>query len=179
MSEFYENEEPLVLPPVPPATAPESVKVNSLDLVEVFTSFLMIQGEVDKLLELKVDQRGIDFIYMLLDRSPETLNSISSQLQSVLQDGVLNTDDVPFLINMVKDVMNADRNKISLKMLSVENVLVFIKTVLEILIIKNYVKVNNKEKVFALMDVSFTLLTTSIDTSENIVDCIKRIFKCV
>lgn len=178
MSEFFESEEPLVLPPVPPTNSPESVKVSSLDLVEIFTSFIMIQSEVDKLLELKVDQRGIDFIFMLLDKSPETLNSISSQLQSVLQDGVLNTDDVPVLINMVKDVMNADRNKISLKMLTVENVLVFIKTVLEILIIKNHLKVNNKEKVFALIDVSFTLLTTSIDTSENIVDCIKRIFKC-
>lgn len=179
MSEFFESEEPLVLPPVPPTNAPESVKLTPLDLVEIFTSFIMIQSEVDNLLELKVDQRGIDFIFMLLDKSPETLNSISSQLQSVLQDGVLNTDDVPVLINMVKDVMNADRNKISLKMLTVENVLVFIKTVLEILIIKNHLKVNNKEKVFALIDVSFTLLTTSIDTSENIVDCIKRIFKCV
>ena len=66
MSEFFESEEPLVLHPVPPTNAPESVKVSSLDLVEIFTSFIMIQSEVDKLLELKVDQRGIDFIFMLL-----------------------------------------------------------------------------------------------------------------
>ncbi len=75
--------------------------------------------------------------------------------------------------------MNADRNKISLNMLSVENVLVFIKTVLEILIIKNYVKVINKEKIFALMDVSFTLLTTTLDTNVKCVDCVKRLFPCV
>lgn len=174
MSELVENSEPLMPPPVP-THAP----THAIDLVQDFTSFLIIQSEVDKLLELKVDQRGIDFIFMLLDKSPDTLRRISSQLQTVIQDGVLNTDDVPVLINMVKDVMNADRNKISFNMLSVENVLVFIKTVLEILIIKNYVKVINKEKIFALMDVSFTLLTTTLDTNVKCVDCVKRLFHCV
>jgi len=169
MSELVENSEPLMPPP-----APKPV----LDLVEVFTSFLIIPTEINKLLELKVDQRGIDFILMLLDKSPDTLRHISSQLHTVLQDGVLNTDDVPVLINMVKDVMNTDRNKIAFNMLSVENVLVFIKTVLEILIIKNYVKVINKEKIFTLMDVSFTLLTTSLDTNVKCVDCVKRLFSC-
>jgi hypothetical protein len=169
MSELMENSEPLMPPPAP---------TPALDLVEVFTSFLIIPAEINKLLELKVDQRGIDFILMLLDKSPDTLRHISSQLHTVLQDGVLNTDDVPVLINMVKDVMNTDRNKIAFNMLSVENILVFIKTVLELLIIKNYVKVINKEKVFALMDVSFTLLTTSLDTNFKCVDCIKRLFSC-
>ena len=178
MTELVENSEPLMPPPAP-APAPTPAPTPAIDLVQDFTSFLIIQSEVDKLLELKVDQRGIDFIFMLLDKSPDTLRSISSQLHTVLQDGVLNTDDVPVLINMVKDVMNADRNKISLKMLSVENVLVFIKTVLEILIIKNYVKVINKEKIFALMDVSFTLLTTTLDTNVKCVDCVKRLFQCI
>jgi hypothetical protein len=170
MSELVENSEPLIPPPAP---------TPALDLVEVFTSFLIIPAEINKLLELKVDQRGIDFILMLLDKSPDTLRHISSQLHTVLQDGVLNTDDVPVLINMVKDVMNTDRNKIAFNMLSVENVLVFIKTVLELLIIKNYVKVINKEKIFALIDVSFTLLTTSLDTNVKCVDCVKRLFQCV
>jgi len=173
MSELVENSEPLMPPP-----APKPEPTPALDLVEVFTSFLIIPNEINKLLELKVDQRGIDFILMLLDKSPDTLRHISSQLHTVLQDGVLNTDDVPVLINMVKDVMNTDRNKIAFNMLSVENVLVFIKTVLEILIIKNYVKVINKEKIFTLMDVSFTLLTTSLDTNVKCVDCVKRLFSC-
>jgi hypothetical protein len=57
MTELVENSEPLMPPPAPtPAPTP------ALDLVEVFTNFLIIQSEVDKLLELKVDQRGIDFI---------------------------------------------------------------------------------------------------------------------
>ena len=173
MSELVENSEPLMPPP-----APQPAPTPALDLVEVFTSFLIIPNEINKLLELKVDQRGIDFILMLLDKSPDTLRHISSQLHTVLQDGVLNTDDVPVLINMVKDVMNTDRNKIAFNMLSVENVLVFIKTVLELLIIKNYVKVINKEKIFTLMDVSFTLLTTSLDTNVKCVDCVKRLFSC-
>ena len=115
---------------------------------------------------------------MLLYKSPETLNSISEKISEVLQDGVLNTDDVPILINLVKDIMNMDRNKISISMLSIDNVIVFIKTIFEILIIKDHIKVENKDKIFQLMDISFLLLTTSLDTKVNLVDCIKRLFKC-
>ena len=46
------------------------------------------------------------------------------------------------------------------------------------LIIKNHVKVDNKEKVFTLMEVSFTLLTTSLDTNVKCLDCVKRFFTC-
>ncbi len=74
MSDLVENSEPLMPPPIPaPAPTP------ALDLVQDFTSLLIMQSEVDKLLELKVDQRGIDFIFMLLDKSPDTLKRISSQ----------------------------------------------------------------------------------------------------
>mgnify|MGYP005642658461 CR=1 FL=1 len=147
-------------------------------LFKARTNLLISKRELQNLTTLNVDQKGIDFIYMLLDKSPATLNSISEKISEVLQDGVLNTDDVPILINLVKDIMNMDRNKISISMLSIDNVIVFIKTIFEILIIKDHIKVENKDKIFQLMDISFLLLTTSLDTKVNLVDCIKRLFKC-
>ena len=191
MSDVHENSEPLMPPPtpkIPPPkvpvpttpvpTTPTPVPTTPLDLVEIFSYLLISKRELQKFTTLNVDQKGIDFISMLLYKSPETLNSISEKISEVLQDGVLNTDDVPILINLVKDIMNMDRNKISISMLSIDNVIVFIKTIFEILIIKDHIKVENKDKIFQLMDISFLLLTTSLDTKVNLVDCIKRLFKC-
>jgi len=173
MSNVNETSDPLMPPPVPTPNAS-----TKLDLTNIFTDLLMSDHEVKNLLTLKVDQRGIDFIYMLLDKSPATFNSISEKIGDVLQDGVLNTDDVPILINLVKEIMNTDRNKISINMLSIDNVLVFIKSIIEILIIKDHIKVENKVKVFQLMDISFLLLTTTLDTKVKCIDCIKRLFNC-
>ena len=181
MSDVHENSELLMPPPTPTTPVPTThtpVPTTPLDLVEIFSNLLISKRELQKFTTLNVDQKGIDFISMLLYKSPETLNSISEKISEVLQDGVLNTDDVPILINLVKDIMNMDRNKISISMLSIDNVIVFIKTIFEILIIKDHIKVENKDKIFQLMDISFLLLTTSLDTKVNLVDCIKRLFKC-
>ena len=184
MSDVHENSEPLMPPPTPKIPPPKvpvpttPVPTTPLDLVEIFSYLLISKRELQNFTTLNVDQKGIDFISMLLYKSPETLNSISEKISEVLQDGVLNTDDVPILINLVKDIMNMDRNKISISMLSIDNVIVFIKTIFEILIIKDHIKVENKDKIFQLMDISFLLLTTSLDTKVNLIDCIKRLFKC-
>jgi hypothetical protein len=182
MSDVHENSESLMPPPtpkIPPPKVPTTpVPTTPLDLVEIFSYLLISKRELQKFTTLNIDQKGIDFISMLLYKSPATLNSISEKISEVLQDGVLNTDDVPILINLVKDIMNMDRNKISISMLSIDNVIVFIKTIFEILIIKDHIKVENKDKIFQLMDISFLLLTTSLDTKVNFIDCIKRLFKC-
>jgi hypothetical protein len=132
-----------------------------------------------EMLNLNIDKNGLDFINMLLEKSPEAFSNISKNISVVLQDGVLNSDDVPTLIHLIKDIMNINKKQIARNMLTVDNVIIFVKTLLEVLIVKNIVKVINKEKIFQLIDISFTLLTTSIDTSESIMDCAGRYFKCI
>lgn len=160
----------MTMPPAPPS--------NKLDLLLLFTDLLDVKENVDELLNLKISKEGLDFIKMLLTKSPSTFASLSDKINEVIKDGELNTDDVPVIVNIIKDVMNLDVKKLQKDMLTLENVLNFIKTLLEVLIVKNHIKVQNKEKVFQLIDVSFALLTTSIDLNENLLDCIKRYFKC-
>ena len=163
---------PLMPPPPPP----------SLDLLLIFTELTRLENiisNVNELVSLNIDDKSIEFIQMVIEKSPDTFKSISSKMSAILQDGVLNSDDVPLLINIIKDVMNIDHKKMDRNMMTVENVLKFVKSMIEILIVKDHIKVDDKDKIFKLMDISFTLLTTSIDTSETITDCIKRLFKCV
>ena len=160
-----------LMPPPPP----------SLDLLLIFTELTRLENiisNVNELVSLNIDNNSIEFIQMVIEKSPETFKSISSKMSAILQDGVLNSDDVPLLINIIKDVMNIDHKKMARNMMTVENVLKFVKSMIEILIVKDHIKVDDKDKIFKLMDISFTLLTTSIDTSETITDCIKRLFKC-
>ena len=162
---------PLMPPPPPP----------SLDLLLIFTELTRLENiisNVNELVSLNIDNNSIEFIQMVIEKSPDTFKSISSKMSAILQDGVLNSDDVPLLINIIKDVMNIDHKKMARNMMTVENVLKFVKSMIEILIVKDHIKVDDKDKIFKLMDISFTLLTTSIDTSETITDCIKRLFKC-
>lgn len=160
----------MTMPPAPPS--------NKLDLLLLFTDLLDVKENVDELLNLKISKDGLDFIKMLLTNSPSTFASLSDKINEVIKDGELNTDDVPIIVNIIKDVMNLDVKKLQKEMLTLENILNFIKTLLEVLIVKDHIKVQNKEKVFQLIDVSFALLTTTIDLNENLLDCIKRYFKC-
>ena len=159
-------------PPTPP------LKSNTIDVVFILTELFADEVQMKTILELDVDGEGVDFIRILLEKSPEVLRHISKDINEILRDGLLNTDDVPILVNLVKNVMNLNVKNIQKELLKIDKVLSFLKALLEILIIEGYIKVVNKEKVFNLIDVSFLLLSSTIDQDTNLLDCFKRYFKC-
>lgn len=159
----------LTMPPVPPS--------NKLDLLLLFSETLNIKEKADELVSLNINKEGLDIIQTILQHSPDTFSSISAKINEIIKDGILNSDDVPILINLIKDIINLDIKKIKKDVLTVENVLLFIKTIIEILIVKDLVKVNNKDKVFQLIDISFILLTTTIDVNQSLFACLKKCFK--
>ena len=159
------------LPPPPP-------QENKLDLLSILATLLSVDDEINNLISLDIDQYGIKLITEILDNYPQLLNSISEKIHDIIKDEVLNSDDVPILINLVKEVINTDIKKLKSSLPKVEDVLLFVKTILEILIKKDYIKVEKKERVFELIDISFLLLTTSIDIKQDCITCLKNMFKC-
>lgn len=160
----------LVMPPVPP--------LNKLDLLIIFGELFSVKEKVDDLISLKINNEGIQLVKTIVDRYPLIFNSISSKINEILKDGILNIDDVPVLVNLIKEVINTDIKSLKKILPSVEDVLLFLKTVLEILINKDYLEVENKEKVFKLLDVSFLLLSTSVDMKEDFFTCVRKMLKC-
>ena len=151
---------------------------NMLDLFVLLNDIFNVKENVDNLITLNINLEGVNFIKEVLQYTPDTLKLISNQINEIVKDGVLNTDDVPFIINLVKDIINLDFKKNKNIKFTVENSLLFIKTLLEIFIVKEIIKVNNRDKVFNLIDVSFLLLTTSIDAKKDCITCLKKMFKC-
>ena len=84
----------MLIPPAPP--------LNKLDLLLLLTELFNIKQNLDELIKLNINKNGIDFITMLLNKSPETFNSLSIKINEIIKDGELNTDDVPILITIIK-----------------------------------------------------------------------------
>ena len=159
-----------ILPPAPPK--------SKLELLMIIGELFSVKEKVDELLTFNIDNKGIQLVKNIVDYLPDTFNSISDKVNEILKDGVLNTDDVPVLVNLVKDVANSDIKLLKKILPTVEEVLLFLKTLLEILINKNYIQVENKEKVFELLNISFLLLSTTIDIKDDCITSIKKLFKC-
>lgn len=155
-------------------------KENVLDLVKILGELLDAKSTIDDLkLELKLKDSNIEFIQFILNSFPDCLKEISTGLDDVLEDGKLDISDVPTIVNMVKSIMNnSSKTMKKVKKITVEELINFIKNIIEILIHKDIIKVEKKEKVFKLISVSVELLTTSVDVSNSIYDCLKRLFKC-
>ena len=154
--------------------------VSNLDLVVILGELFGVESKLNELkLELKLKDSNIEFIKFIISNFPECLKEISNNLSIVLEDGKLDVSDVPILINMVKSIVNNTSKSIKkVKSVTIDQLVDFIRNVIEILIHKDYIKVDNKDKVFKLIFVSVELLNTSVDASQSIFDCVKRLFKC-
>ncbi len=155
-------------------------RVSNLDLVVILGELFGVESKINELkLELKLKDSNIEFIKFIISNFPECLKEISNNLSIVLEDGKLDVSDVPILINMVKSIVNNTSKSIKkVKSVTIDQLVDFIRNVIEILIHKDYIKVDNKDKVFKLIFVSVELLNTSVDASQSIFDCVKRLFKC-
>ena len=154
--------------------------VSNLDLVVILGELFGVESKINELkLELKLKDSNIEFIKFIISNFPECLKEISNNLSIVLEDGKLDVSDVPILINMVKSIVNNTSKSIKkVKSVTIDQLVDFIRNVIEILIHKDYIKVDNKDKVFKLIFVSVELLNTSVDASQSIFDRVKRLFKC-
>ena len=154
--------------------------VSNLDLFLILGDLFGVDSKINELkLELKLKDSNIEFIKFIINNFPSCLTEISSNLNLVLEDGKLDVSDVPILINMVKSIVNNFSKSIKkVKSVTVDELIDFIRNIIEILIHKDYIKVDNKEKVFKLIFVSVELLNTSVDAGQSVFDCVKKLFKC-
>ncbi len=157
----------------------ENQSMSKIDLLMILGEMLKDELGINNLkLELKLKDSNVNLIKDVVDSFPECLNKISSSMEFVLQDDKLDVSDVPILVKLVKDIVNGSSKGVEkLKNVTVEQWVDFIRNILEILIHKDIIKVDNKEKVFKLLFVSSELLSTTIEVSGGI-NSIFKCFKC-
>jgi hypothetical protein len=147
------------------------------DLVSFFSQLF---NGTEKLNELKskltynIDDKVVKLIKLLVQDSSDSIKAISSLFEEISADGKLDLNDVPKIVLVVTKLYKTNLKELFGKnSLKVEDLLEFIKFIVHSVIELDLIKVDDKQKIFQLLDVSLLLLDTTIEIPLPSVDEVK------
>jgi hypothetical protein len=152
------------------------------DLISFFAELF---NETDKLNDLKIklsykiDDSIINLIKIIKESSPDSLKDISNLFEEISADGKLNINDVPKIVLVIAELYNSKLNSVLKRNnLTASNVLELIKFIIHSVIELNLVNAEDKVKIFEVLDLSLSLLNTTIQISAfvSIKDACSRFF---
>lgn len=160
-------------------------KKSVIDLVEILTSRIIGKeiSEITNSFTFPVNPTVINIARRVLEKSPQSLNKITSNVKDILADGVIDQKDIPKMLILVTNVYKTDFNKILLDIsFTSKDIVEFIKFLIKTVIEFDLVKVENKKNAFEMIDVSGELLELVLPANEvkvtEIVDSAKGCFSC-
>ena len=149
---------------------------------KLLADFLIDKTKVDKLkVDLNLNNNFLNFLGKITESYPELLDDIEKSLDDIISDKVIDSNDIPKLIVLLKNVyknFNDSNNFKKLFNVTIEDSINFIKNIILILIELDHIKVKDKANVVIIIDLCIDLLTTSIDVTETLISKLKNCFKC-
>lgn len=159
-----------------------SIEDKKMVMGKLLADFLLDKTKVDKLkIDLNLNTKFLDFLKKVTESYPELLNDIEKSLSDIVSDKVIDSNDIPKLIVLIKNVyknFNDSNNFKKLFNVTIEDSIYFIKNIILILIELDYIKVKDKNEVKQIIELCIDLLTTSVDVTETLYDRITSCFKC-
>jgi hypothetical protein len=158
-----------------PLTKPQDASGNEITVLLI--KILSSEESVNKLkASIKISDKSIEFTRLLVNKSPEVFNNIAKDINAIMVDGVLDIVDLPSVILLIKDVLNLNLETIaiSIKDLTVQDSIQFIKDLLLILIEEDFIIVNDKKTVEKLIDACIELLSSTINLKTSVVSLFKN-----
>lgn len=140
---------------------PEVVVDAKLDMFAKLAEALLQESEIKKL-AVPVDPKIVALLKEILEKSPSAL---STTFEQVLKDGKIDFADIPQLVLLATQLRNSEFPTIN-----AESFAALVKLILNGVIDLGYVQVANKAQVLAMLDVSLTLLTTTLSTGVDLVN---------
>ena len=107
---------------------------------------------------------------------PDLLKEIDISLIDIIADKVIDSNDIPRLIVLVKNIYKkfSEQDKFKkINKITLEDSINFIKNLILILIELGHIKVNDKEKVILIIDLCIDLLTSSMDLGQSLFQKLK------
>ena len=145
--------------------------VNSPTLLEttILNQLLAkITNNKDFLLSINLTETEINIINLILNNHPELLNNICNDISNIVKDKVININDIPRIILLLKNVINLYSTTKNLK-IKKNDIIDFIKNILIILINSDIIKIDSEDKVLInnLIVLSVQLLETNVNVNFN------------
>jgi len=140
---------------------------SKLDLVKLLINLINSEENINELkskLSFNLDKRMIEVIKLLLDKSPDALKEVSKSITDIMADGVLNSEDIPKIVLLVSKLNKTNVKELfAINKYKLEDLINFIKFIVHFIISLDEIKVENKEKVLEVLDVSLLLLETTLE----------------
>ena len=141
-------------------------------------STLLTDEKIPELYEkLHVSKKTVEIIKVLMDKLPEFFDDLEINITKILADGALDITDVPVMMMMMTDICNINIPRLSkdIKKITVDESTQFIKDIVLILIeYDKRVWVIEKDIVVKMIDVSITLLKSTVVTSNTVSSIFSR-----
>lgn len=149
----------------------EETRLNEPDARIVFDT---LNAYLDgRNVRVNIDGRSADVINRIMASFPNIITDMDNHVQKIISDKVIDMNDLPHLILMIKDVININAKDLKSIKVNRSEAVNFIKDVIFILIDTNVIKTNdNKDTILALLNLSVQMLDASIELNETI-DCNK------
>jgi hypothetical protein len=151
-------------------TSVNSVNSATMPLETTILNQLLakITNNKDFLVSINLTENEINIINLILKNHPELLNNICNDIYDIVKDNVINVNDIPRIILLLKDVINLYSTKNNLK-IKKNDIIDFIKNILIILINSDIIKIDSENKILInnLIILSVQLLETNINIKLN------------
>jgi len=122
----------------------------------------------DKNIGLVIDHKTADNMRTILVQFPEIIADIDEHLMKILSDDVINMNDLPQIILLIKDVMNINAKDLKKMKITKKDVVNLIEKIIIILIETNVIKTDDKKESFIVaLKLGMDILESTIDISEK------------
>jgi hypothetical protein len=153
---------------------------QQLTLVSLLTSKIIENNEdLNKVLTFPVDKKVLNITKKILEKSPDSLNKVTSIINDILSDNVIDHKDIPKLMRLTTQLFNSDM-KVILTDISFtsEDIVKFIQFLIKLTIEFELIKIkeNDKTYIYDMIELSGDLLLIVLPT--NNIEIKKITSKC-
>lgn len=140
------------------------VLLNNTDLTSLLTSYL--DG---KNARIKLNQNGAQVLRTVIQRLPSIIDDIGSHILAIVSDNVIDMNDLPTFILLVKDIININVKDLKKIKVTRGDIVDMIESIMFILIDTNMIKTgDNKDSFLALLKLSMQILDASVNLDKTI-----------
>jgi hypothetical protein len=116
-----------------------------------------------------LDNKTANTLKRILEEFPSIVNNIDEHIMKIISDDVIDMNDLPQIILLIKDVMNINVKELKILKVKRSEVIVLIEKIIVILIETNVIKTgNNKDSFLASLRLGIQILDAGIDASESL-----------
>ena len=145
------------------ASGGELLSTNHDSLNKILSTFVISNDYSIMPMSFKITDNVLSLIKVLLKDSPKSVEKISNTISDIISDGVLDAFDIPKIVLLITELHNTNLKDVFIDQnIRINDLFDLIKFIIHLIVERKYVKVENQDKIFKMLDMSLTLLNTTI-----------------